>query len=178
MCLRCFIHRSNCPPNNNIFPAVSVSLLRQRWKSHPSIHLHVAVDRSFWRKYSPRYRVISRTRCTQTVTRLQIIRFRTPILPSELLVSRRGKESMHALAHISRVHFCSRFSQSSDPTVSPLRHASLSPCASCVTDKKLDFHVIVDRLHGHARDILERQARENWVYRWIFTFLSPNGSLA
>lgn len=78
----------------------------------------------------------------------------------------------------SRVHFCSRFSQSSDPTVSPLRHASLSPCASCVTDKKLDFHVIVDRLHGHARDILERQARENWVYRWIFTFLSPNGSLA
>lgn len=96
----------------------------------------------------------------------------------ELLVSRRGKESMHALAHISRVHFCSRFSQSSDPTVSPLRHASLSPCASCVTDKKLDFHVIVDRLHGHARDILERQARENWVYRWIFTFLSPNGSFA
>lgn len=102
MCLRCFIHRSNCPPNNNIYPAVSVSLCQRR-KSHPSIHLHVAVDRSFWRKYSPRYRVISRTRCTQTVTRLQI-RFRTPILPSELLVSRRGKEREYACsrAYLSR----------------------------------------------------------------------------
>lgn len=99
MCLRCFIHRSNCPPNNNIFPAVSVSLLRQRRKSHPSIHLHVAVDRSFWRKYSPRYRVISRTRCTQTVTRLQT-RFRTPILPVNSLCHG-GEKRVCMLSRIS-----------------------------------------------------------------------------
>lgn len=135
-----FIHRSNCPPNN-IFPAVSVSLCQRR-KSHPSIHLHVAVDRSFWQKIlASLSRNITDSMHTNrnSVCRYSISNSHT--YPVNSFESRRRKESTHTLVHALLL----RFSQSWDSTVSPLRHASLSPCASCVTDKKLDFHVIVDR---------------------------------
>lgn len=88
------------------------------------------------------------------------IRFRTPILPSELLKSAGGEKRVcmqYSLVHTLACTFA-RYSRSWDPTVSPLRHASLSPCASCVTDKKLDFHVIVLK-HGHARDIARSVSR-------------------
>ena len=82
--------------------------------------------------------------CVETV-----FRSTNHLSPSELLESRREEEKKkkrkrrkekknEPLAYtLSRVILPGL----SDATVSFLRHASLSPCASCVTDEKADFHV-------------------------------------
>lgn len=119
------------PPSNIFFFRFRFTLPTAKQPIHRSIYASRLIDLSLFekkkKKKNTRYRVTSRTRCTQTVNSVRnIYDF------DELLASRRRKESMHA--YISRVHFCS-----DSTVVSPLRHASLSPCASRVTDKKLGF---------------------------------------